>query len=212
MGLKIDLFWSFRSSYSYLGLFRIVELQKKYNLSICVKVVMPLAIRKPDYFNSLPSSRKKYGLLDVQRVAEYNNIPFVWPNPDPVSFSEGKATKDQHLIIWISRLGVLASINKRGLDFVNILSTLVWGSGIKDWDKGNHISNVLSKAGFDLDSMNNTISKNSEKFDTLIYENGILLEEAGHWGVPTLVLNGEPFFGQDRLDLFEWRLKKILLI
>tara|TARA_Y100000590_G_C15664220_1_gene993858 strand:- start:93 stop:728 length:636 start_codon:yes stop_codon:yes gene_type:complete len=211
MDLEIDLFWSFRSSYSYLGLSRIVELQKKYNLYICVKVVMPLAIRKPDYFNSLPRSRKTYGLLDVQRVAEYNNIQFIWPNPDPVSFSEGKATKDQHLIIWISRLGVLASINKRGLDFVNILSTLIWGSGIKDWDKDDHISNALGKAGFNLDLMNKTISENSDKFDTIIYKNGILLEEAGHWGVPTLVLNGEPFFGQDRLDLFEWRLKKNIL-
>ena len=33
-----------------------------------------------------------------------------------------------------------------------------------------------------------------------------LLSEAGHWGVPTLVFDGEPFFGQDRLALLEWRL------
>ena len=34
------------------------------------------------------------------------------------------------------------------------------------------------------------------------------LESAGHWGVPTTVFNGEPFFGQDRLDLLVWRMKQ----
>ena len=33
-----------------------------------------------------------------------------------------------------------------------------------------------------------------------------MLEEAGHWGVPTMVFRGEPFFGQDRVDTLRWRL------
>ncbi len=32
--------------------------------------------------------------------------------------------------------------------------------------------------------------------------------DSGHWGVPTMAFNGEPFFGQDRLDLLLWRLKE----
>jgi len=27
------------------------------------------------------------------------------------------------------------------------------------------------------------------------------LKAAGHWGVPTLVFDGEPFFGQDRIAM-----------
>jgi 2-hydroxychromene-2-carboxylate isomerase len=34
------------------------------------------------------------------------------------------------------------------------------------------------------------------------------LEKAGHWGVPTLVFEGEPFFGQDRVDLAIWRMQQ----
>ena len=34
------------------------------------------------------------------------------------------------------------------------------------------------------------------------------LEAAGHWGVPTSVFAGEPFFGQDRLELLLWRLRQ----
>ena len=32
------------------------------------------------------------------------------------------------------------------------------------------------------------------------------LEAAGHWGVPTLVFDGEPFFGQDRIAMAKWRM------
>ncbi len=31
---------------------------------------------------------------------------------------------------------------------------------------------------------------------------------AGHWGVPLSVLDGEPFYGQDRFDLLVWRLEQ----
>ena len=29
---------------------------------------------------------------------------------------------------------------------------------------------------------------------------------AGHWGVPTFVINGEPFFGQDRIETICWHM------
>ncbi|TMB53500.1 MAG: 2-hydroxychromene-2-carboxylate isomerase, partial [Deltaproteobacteria bacterium] len=31
---------------------------------------------------------------------------------------------------------------------------------------------------------------------------------AGHWGVPTMVFAGEPFFGQDRIELLVWRMRQ----
>ena len=34
------------------------------------------------------------------------------------------------------------------------------------------------------------------------------LEASGHWGVPTFVFDGEPFFGQDRIDVLLWRLRQ----
>ena len=35
---------------------------------------------------------------------------------------------------------------------------------------------------------------------------GIL--EAGHWGVPLMVFEEEPFYGQDRFDHLLWRMKR----
>lgn len=34
------------------------------------------------------------------------------------------------------------------------------------------------------------------------------LAKSGHWGVPTFVFEGEPFFGEDRIDTLRWRLGK----
>jgi 2-hydroxychromene-2-carboxylate isomerase len=39
-------------------------------------------------------------------------------------------------------------------------------------------------------------------------ENDRLLRAPGHWGVPTMVFEGELFFGQDRFDLLLWRMKQ----
>ena len=38
--------------------------------------------------------------------------------------------------------------------------------------------------------------------------NQVALEIAGHWGVPTLVFEGEPFFGQDRIEMARWRMEQ----
>ena len=35
------------------------------------------------------------------------------------------------------------------------------------------------------------------------------LEAIGHWGVPTMALRGEPFFGQDRIETLRWRLETL---
>jgi 2-hydroxychromene-2-carboxylate isomerase len=50
--------------------------------------------------------------------------------------------------------------------------------------------------------------RDAEALDAEIAENQTALEAAGHWGVPTLVFDGEPFFGQDRIDMALWRMKQ----
>ena len=56
--------------------------------------------------------------------------------------------------------------------------------------------------------LDRTIEGDPDYFVRAIEENQQALEAAGHWGVPTMVFNGEPFFGQDRIDLLIWRLQQ----
>jgi 2-hydroxychromene-2-carboxylate isomerase len=56
--------------------------------------------------------------------------------------------------------------------------------------------------------MDATIARDAARLDSAISQNQNDLEKAGHWGVPTTVFRGEPFFGQDRLELLVWRLRQ----
>ena len=44
MTLAIDVFWSFRSPYSYLATPRLVALAHDYDLQVNVRVVLPIAV------------------------------------------------------------------------------------------------------------------------------------------------------------------------
>ena len=53
MGLSIDLYWSFRSPYSYLATPRLVQLHADYDLEINVRPVLPIAVRIPGFFDTV---------------------------------------------------------------------------------------------------------------------------------------------------------------
>ena len=50
MTLNVDLYWSFRSPYSYLATGRIVAMAAAYDVDVAVRVVRPIAIRDPNIF------------------------------------------------------------------------------------------------------------------------------------------------------------------
>ena len=79
---------------------------------------------------------------------------------------------------------------------------------VKNWHEGDHLKGAAARAGLDLQELDKAIAARPEQCDAMAAENQKALEEAGHWGVPTMVFKGEPFFGQDRLDVLLWRLKK----
>ncbi|PPR80058.1 MAG: hypothetical protein CFH01_00043 [Alphaproteobacteria bacterium MarineAlpha2_Bin1] len=209
---NIDLFWSMRSSYSYLALDRIIEIREKYNVKINIKFVLPLALRYTNYFTNLPKNRKNYGILDNLRIAEYYNIPFEWPNPDPVKFTNGIPDDNQPIAYKISRMGVLAEKNEKGFDYIDALSRSIWDGKNKNWNDPDSLNALFKNIGLNYQEMEDEVNKNPSDYDEILESNAVKLESSGHWGVPTLVLRNEPFFGQDRIQIFEWKLKKILEI
>ena len=94
----------------------------------------------------------------------------------------------------------------KGIDFAANVSELMWG-GTENWDQGNHLKDAAAKAGLDLADMEAAI-QNSDYQDE-VERNQQALDDAGHWGVPTMVVKGEPFFGQDRIKTLRWRLEKM---
>lgn len=210
MPLEFDLFYSFRSPYSYLATGRIVELEKKYDVHVNFRPVYPLAIRKADFFKTVNPLWPRYLLLDIVRVAQMLGIPLAWPQPDPVVMDPAtlEIGRDQPYIFRLVRLGVAAALEGRGLAFADEVSRVIWSGAVRDWHEGDHLKGVAERAGLNLADMDRAIAAKPEYYDGIAEENQKALEEAGHWGVPTMVFQGEPFFGQDRIDVLAWRLRQ----
>jgi 2-hydroxychromene-2-carboxylate isomerase len=203
--LQIDVYWSFRSPWSYLATPRLQAWAEMYNLKVDFRPVVPIAIRTPEFFANALAQWVSYLMRDVHRVAEYLDLPFVWPNPDPVVTelgSDGKQTfpAEQPYIHRLTRLGVLAQEQGRGIEFANKVSGMIWG-GQRQWDEGDRFADAVSAAGLELASMDRQAEQEADRSDQAIERNQQNHAAAGHWGVPTCVYEDEPFFGQDRLDV-----------
>ncbi len=209
MTLSFDLFWSFRSPYSYLATGRIVELEKQYDLSVNVRPVYPIAVRIPGFFKQVNPLWPPYLFKDTIRVAEMGNIPYVWPDPDPIvmDIASGEVPEHQPYIHRLTKLGVAAAEAGKGLPFIDEVSKVIWG-GTKSWHEGDHLKQAADRAGFDLDELDQKIEIDADHYSAIITENEAGQKSAGHWGVPLMVFEGEPFFGQDRIEHLLWRLKK----
>lgn len=83
MMLEVDLFWSFRSPYSYLALPKVMRLVAEFDLEVRARPVYPLAVRSPDFFKRVDPLFASYVGRDSMRVAEREGIPFRFPRPDP---------------------------------------------------------------------------------------------------------------------------------
>ena len=208
MGLTVELFWSFRSPYSYLATPRLVQLAAGYELAIAVRVVLPIAVRIPGFFETVNPLWPPYLLRDTMRIAEYLGIPYGWPRPDPIvqEFPSRRVAAEQPYIHRLTRLGVAAAERGRGLPFIAEVSRVIWGGEVVGWHEGSHLADAAARAGLDLAALDAAIAADPARHDAVIAANQQALEAAGHWGVPTMVFEGEPFFGQDRIDLLVWRL------
>ena len=209
MTLQADIYWSFRSPYSYLATRRYVGLTQKYDLQINQRFVYPLAIREPDFFEKNHPNWLNYTFKDIFRVAQFMGIPMAPPNPDPIvqDIETRKIADEQPYIYELTRMGQAASRRGKGLEFANEVSQLIWG-GKPNWNEGSHLAGAAERAGLNLEELRSEAQAEPEKLDVEISENQKALEAAGHWGVPTLVFEGEPFFGQDRIDVAVWRMKQ----
>ncbi|MBY6013942.1 DsbA family protein [Qipengyuania gaetbuli] len=209
MTLHAELYFSFRSPYSYLSVGRYRAMAEEYDLEIALKPVYPLAIRQPDFFERNHPNWLGYTMRDMMRVAQFHGIPFGAPRPDPIvqNIMTREIAEDQPRIRRVTRMGQAAARRGKGLVFAAEAGRMIWG-GQEGWDEGGHLEGALTAAGLDPAEVSAEVEAEAEALDAEIAANQSNLEAAGHWGVPTLVFEGEPFFGQDRIDMVKWRMEQ----
>jgi 2-hydroxychromene-2-carboxylate isomerase len=209
MTLSYDLYWSFRSPYSYLVTGRLAALERDYDVRCNVKVVYPIAVRQPDFFANNDPLWLPYFLRDVFRSAEFLGLPFAWASPDPVVMDMATRTYPtvQPYIHRLTRLGQLAAEQGKGLAFLDAVSHLLWSGTVKGWHERDHLAKAAAQAGLDLGEMDDVVTREAARLDGEIADNQDAQRLGGHYGVPLMVFDGEPFFGQDRFDQMKWRME-----
>ena len=199
---SVDLYFSFRSPYSYFILPRIIDLRDHYDVNINFKLVYPLAIREPHFFHGknaftyfIPKT------FDYFLQAKKLGMKFKAPKPDPINQNmlTGKISNNQPLIFDLCHLGQSMCNRNLGIEFAYEISNSIFG-GKKDWHTDNHLFSICSKLKVDFEEIRNSSKINEKNIIKEIESNQNEQLSIGHHGVPLTVYKDKFFFGQDKFD------------
>ena len=182
---KLDFYFSFRSPYSYISLKRAFDLEKKYDVELNIKPVLPMIMR------GLPVPKKKriYIVKDTARIARSINVPF-GKISDPV----GKGVENC--------MALYQHIKDRGKEKEFLLSATT-GCWSESLNLANHedLKKVVSRIGINFDEVKKLLKR--EDWREMTSKNQKDLENLGLWGVPSFHYKGFSFWGQDRISFLE---------
>ena len=193
MSRAIDYYFSFQSPWAYIGNRPFHEIARRHGARIVYKPVLlgevfaqtgglPLAKRHP--------ARQEYRLVDLQRWRAKRGLSFrLWPQHWPF---------DADLANCVA-LAILAA-GADPADFVDNAFCAVW-EGERDLTDPGTLGALLREAGFDAEAM--LASARSDAIRATYERNRLEAIEAGVFGSPAYVLDGEVFWGQDRIDLLD---------
>ena len=196
--MQVDYYYSFMSPWAYLGANRFYELQQKYKFKINhypldILKLFSLSGGKP--LAKRADQRKAYRMMELKRWQKKLNLPL---NLEPKYFPPSDVVKASCIVLSIEDQKVQ---NEISLFFLQC----VW---VEDKDIGN------------IEILEEACLKCNLNFKSLMLEQGNMLEKFNNlapiaaknnvFGSPSYVVNDEVFWGQDRLELFEKAIKKII--
>ena len=194
--MKIDLYFSYRSPYSYLILPRMLRLKEKYDIEINFKVVYPIAIRMPEWFEGKNFfTFFFFKMIDMRLQAKKLGIPFTSKlKPDPIrqNIMTGKISSHQPYIFDICHLGQMAQMKGVGMEFAFEVSSLIFG-GVENWNTDENLSEAAKKVGLDLNQLRESVNVHEEEIIGQIKQNQVDQLNAGHHGVPLTVIGDKHF-------------------
>tara|TARA_B100000686_G_C16376184_1_gene755067 strand:+ start:90 stop:743 length:654 start_codon:yes stop_codon:yes gene_type:complete len=205
---SVEVFYSFRSPYCYLLTGRLTNLSTRFEIKVNIRPVYPIAIRNADFFERVDPLYRPYHLRDSARLAEQLDIPYRRPVPDPIlqDLATGVIAPEQPYIRHITRMAQVAADRGEALTYSAAVMTLMWDGTTDNWHQGDKIANTCQEAGLNFVALDHRAKNEADLLDSKIAANQDTQRGSGHWGVPLLVFDGEPFYGQDRFDTLCWRL------
>ena len=195
--VNIDFFFSIGSTYTYLSVARILEVEKKNQVKFNWKPFSVRAIMKE--MNNIPFPKDKknkvdYMWRDIERRAE--GYGFFAKTPVPYPLSEFDLA---------NKLAILGLKEDWGIDYVKTTYKRWFQEGKEPATEPN-ISEICSELKLDKEQ---TISKaNSEEIEKEYLANTDNARINKVFGSPSFIVNSEIFWGDDRMeDAINWSKK-----
>lgn len=195
----IEYFFALNSPWSYLGSVKLAAIAAKRGAQVAVRPIklgavfsetggVPLAKRSAE--------RQAYRLAELQRWSRYLDMPLI---PEP-RFFPADETAAAHLVIAAESAGFDA------LALAGAIGGALWNrnQNIADWGVLDETSLEL---GIDAEDLRQRFS--AEELGRMHDANTRAALAKGVFGVPAYVLDGELFWGQDRLDFLDRALAPI---
>lgn len=199
MSLTVDYYFAPNSPWAWLGHQRLRDIARDAGARINVLPVdlggrvfpvsggLPVAKRAPQ--------RQAYRLLELKRFSEHLGLPL---NVQPMYFPVAGDDAAQLVIAVDMHDGTEAA-----LDVAASLLRAVWVEQRNIADV-NELSRIVESHGLPARRVEDAFSQAVHERYEADSEQAI---EAGVFGAPTYAVNGELFWGQDRLDFVARRLK-----
>jgi 2-hydroxychromene-2-carboxylate isomerase len=188
--LPVDVWFSFRSPYSYLALDRIAELPKRFPIELRLRPVMPME----DRGIPAPTVKKLYIVRDVKRLADRMGVPFG-------TLADPRGQGVAHCLAIAKH----AIERGRGLEFLLSAARGIWSEAR---DVGDYVDlrTVVERAGLGWGEARAAIGDDSWK--AWAAANADDLTAIGLWGVPSFRAGTYQTWGQDRVDFLADRLRR----
>ncbi len=193
MEKTLDYFMATASPWTYLGHRRVIELCKRHGIRLNMMPVdlgqvfpqsggLPLGKRAPQ--------RQAYRLVELARWREVTGLPL---NAQPRYFPVDGSPSALAIIGAQIHSGVEA-----GLKLADAVLRAVWAEE-RDIASSEVIAALIRETGLDVDA----IASRREEAARVYSDNTQRAMTEQVFGAPWYVWRGEPFWGQDRLDLLE---------
>ena len=195
MTKSVDFYFDVGSPTAYLAHNRLKQLKLEYGCSVIYHPVLLGGLFKASGNSSpvtVPAKGRYMMMEDLPRFAKLYNVPL---NTNP------------HFPINTLNLmrGAVSALNEAYFDtYIDTIFNAIWVESRNMGDIDTVIE-VLSDAGLDAESILDA-TQNPEVKQQLI-SNTEQAVERGLFGAPTMFVDGEMFFGQDRLQFVEAALK-----
>ena len=187
----LDLYFSFRSPYSWIALPRVFALARRYNAQLNLRFVLPMVMRGLP----IPESKRLYIVSDTKREAERVGLPFGLI-ADPVGKPTERGLAVLHHAIQAGKGEAFALSFMRG----------VFAEGISARSDSGLLT-LCTRAGITEAQMQAALADASWR--AVAEANRGEMFALGIWGVPGFRVNkGSAHWGQDRLWLLEQQLRQ----